>query len=86
MLNGKGDQYWMTKDFEDKRRKALEDRTKYDDDRLSDVDVSSQISLGGGRTDNSSYEIWQFPYPVDQGIRQRKKVDLREVDPRIGGK
>lgn len=85
ILTGKGDQYWMTQDYEDKRLKALVDRTKYDGETLHEVDVSSNASLGGGMTDDDTYIIKQFPFPTDQSIRRRKEVDLREVDPTIGG-
>jgi len=84
-LHGKGDQYWCTEDYEEKRRKALKDRSKYNDDRLEKVDLNDKPSLGGGKTDDDTYTIKQFPYPQDQSIRRRKKVDLREVDKRTGG-
>ena len=84
MLHGKGDQYWMTEDYEEDRRKALKDRTKYSDERLEDVDVLDDETLGDGKTNPDSYEIKQFPFPVNQSIRDRKELDLRQVDPRRG--
>jgi hypothetical protein len=83
MLTGKGDQYWMTKKYQDNRRKAMEDRTKYNDDKLEDLDVLEEIDLGGGETDYHTYQIKQFPFPIDQSIKTRKKVNLIDVDPRI---
>lgn len=84
MLHGKGDQYWMTLDYEAKRRKALEDRYKYDGERLEIVDVSSNSELGGGKTNPESFEVKQFPFPLKQSIRKKKTIDLRD-DPRTGG-
>ena len=85
-LNGLGNQYWMTLDYEETRVKALEDRSKYDTETLELVDVYDDVSLGGGETDDDSYKIKQFPYPVNSTIRRRKTIDLRDVDPSIGGK
>jgi len=84
MLHGKGDQFWMTQTYHDKRAKALEDRTKYSDELLDQLDVLDDQSLGGGRTNPDSYEIKQFPFPMDTSIKSKKKMDLREADPRIG--
>jgi len=85
MLYGKGSQYWMTSDYEDKRRKALVDRSKYSNTVLEDADVLNDIRLGGGTTDDDSYEIKQFPFPLDPSIKSRKTLDLRKEDPRTGG-
>jgi len=85
MLHGKGSQYWMTSEYQEKRRKALEDRSKYSDITLDDLDVLDDDRLGGGKTDNDSYEIKQFPYPLDSTIKSKKTIDIRKVDPRVGG-
>lgn len=85
MLHGKGSQYWMTSDYEEKRKKALEDRSKYGSDTLDDLDVLDDDRLGGGKTDADSYEIKQFPYPLNQSIKSRSDIDIRRVDPRVGG-
>jgi len=84
MLHGKGSQYWMTNTYEEKRQKALEDRTKYSDSVLSDLDVLTDTTLGGGKTDPDTYQIKQFPFPIDSSIKSKKAVDIRNVDPRIG--
>jgi hypothetical protein len=86
MLHGKGDQYWMTEEYEKDRRKALKDRSKYSDTQLDKVDLLDKPHLGGGRTDPDNWEVWQFPFPMDQSIRRRQKVDIRKVDPAIGDK
>lgn len=74
----------MTETLEEKRRKALKDRTKYDDDILEEVEILDRPELGGGRTNPDSYEIKQFPFPTDSSIRRKRKIDLRE-DPATGG-
>ena len=84
MLHGKGDQYWITESYEDDRRKALKNRNKYDDELLEEVDVYDDTTLGDGKTNPDSYEIEQFPFPVNQSVKSREKVDLRAVDPRRG--
>jgi len=87
ILNGKGDQFWLTETYEKKRHKALEDRSKFTDAQLElvDVDVDDK-SIGGGRTNDDTYEFNQFPFPVDTSIRKREKLDLRDVDPKMGGR
>jgi len=85
MQHGKGSQYWMTKSYEDDRQRGLEDRSKFTTAELEELDITSP-SQGGGKTNSDSYEIDQFPFPMDQSIRQRKTIDLREEDPSIGGK
>jgi len=85
MIHGKGDQYWITETYENKRRLALEDRLKYDDIILDSLDVLEDKSLGGGRTDPDTYTISQFPFPINTSIKDREKVDIRKVDKRIGG-
>ena len=84
MLAGKGDQYYLTESYESDRQKALKDRTKYSDTLLDEVDVLDDTTLGDGKTNEDSYEIKQFPFPVDGSVRGKKTVDLRKVDPRRG--
>jgi hypothetical protein len=84
MQHGKGNQYWMTKSYEIDRQHALEDRSKYTDKELIEVDIT-EIDQGGGRTNHKSFEEYQFPFPMDQNIKQREKIDIRDVDPTIGG-
>ena len=86
MLHGKGGQFWITKTYEDDRLKALEDRSKYTDTQLDLVDVLDDVALGGGRTDDDTYEFKQFPYPTQPQIRRKKTVDVRDVDPAVGGR
>ena len=85
MLTGTGSQAWMTAKYQEKREKALKDRTKYSDERLEEVDILDKPAHGGGRTNDDIYEIDQFPFPLDQSIRSRKKIDIRKEDPRVGG-
>jgi len=85
MLHGKGSQFWMTESYEDKRQRVLEDRTLYDDETLDALDVLDDPTLGGGVHDPDTYEIKQFPFPMDASIKSREKIDIRKADPRIGG-
>ena len=85
MLHGKGDQLWMTNDYEDERKKALEDRTKYTDTELAELEATG-IACGGGATNDDTYIVEQSPYPTNTSIRQKKDIDIRDVDPSIGGK
>ena len=84
MLNGKGNQYWMTKQYEEDRVKALEDRTKFDSDDLSILDIEDM--QGRGDTNDDSFEFTQFPFPMDGAIKTKSKLDIRDVDPTIGGR
>ena len=86
MLCGKGDQFWMTKKYNDRRAKALENRSSYSTTRLDETDTLTDTSLGGGTTNNDTYEFKQFPFPMDASIKSRKTLDIRDVDKRIGGK
>ena len=83
LLHGKGDQYFLTKEYQEKREKALRDRTKYVDATLDDLDLLDDTTLGGGKTDNSNYMIKQFPFPLDSSIKSKKTLDIRIADPRI---
>jgi len=82
MLTGKGDQYWMTKKYESKRQRALEDRTRYDSAELENLDIESY--QGTGETDDDNFTVDTYPFPIDKSIRGTREVDLRKVDPRIG--
>ena len=77
MLHGKGEQYWLTKTYEEKRNRALEWRFRYDEDTLDDLDISG--SQGGGATYDKSFIIKQNPFPTTG----KKDVDIRTI-PRIG--
>ena len=85
VLSGKGSQFWITKSYQEDRVKALEDRSKYTDTQLDLVDVLDDEALGGGRTDNSSYEFKQFPYPTNPQVRKKKTVSILD-DPAVGGR
>ena len=89
MLHGKGtgnysstDQSFLTQKYHKKRKRGLKDKSKLSADEILYYEISG--AQGGGETDNKTYEIKQFPFPVDQSIRRRKKIDIRKVDPRIG--
>jgi len=85
MIHGSGDQYWLLEEFESKRRRRLVDRSNFDSEDLDEFGLLDNIYLGGGRTDESTYKVSQFPFPVHKSIRSRKSIDIREVDKRIGG-
>ncbi|RKY26042.1 MAG: hypothetical protein DRP62_00080 [Planctomycetota bacterium] len=78
MLTGKGSEAWMKKSYEEKRRKALKDRRKFDEEELEYLEIS--FPKGGGRTKPSTYKIKQFPFPTSG---RRKVIDIRTL-PWIG--
>jgi len=82
-LNGKGNQQFLKKSYEADRQKALLDRTRFTDEELENLEITGM--QGTGRTDYRKYQVWQWPYPTDNSIRRKKKIDLRER-PQIGGK
>ena len=82
MLHGRGDQKFLTKSYEEDRQKALEDRTRYTDDELTELDITAD--QGRGKTDYKKYQMLQW-IPLDPKIRKRKRIDLRDR-PQIGGK
>ena len=82
MLTGKGTQAFLTKDYEDNRRKGLLDKTKLTAAERTTYEISG--ADGGGRTDPDTYEIKQFPFPTDTSIRPRKTIDVRKVMPELG--
>ena len=79
VLSGKGSMAFLTQEFEEDRQRALEDRTRFTDAELDTLGITA--TQGGGETDEDSFEIKTFPYPLDKA---REKIDIREVDPRIG--
>ena len=83
MLHGKGPQYWMTKKYERLRRNALEDRTRYTDSELTELEIDEFD--GRGKTDVDTYTVKQDPFPVDASIRSKKNIDIRRAHPEIGG-
>lgn len=82
VLNGKGSQKFLTNDYEDDRQKALENRDRYDEDELTELEITS--SQGRGKTDYRNYQLKQWLYPIENKIRKKKKIDLRDR-PQIGG-
>lgn len=83
MQHGHGKQSFLTKSYQRDRRRALEDRTRFTHKELMDLEVT-ESGQGAGATDSDKYKIWQHPYPIDQSVRQRKKVDIRIAHPNIG--
>lgn len=81
-LDGRGDQQILTKKYLKNRQKALKDRTKFDDDELTELEITPL--QGQGMTNEDSFIVEQNPYPMDPTIRKKKKVDIRTVDPTIG--
>jgi hypothetical protein len=82
VLDGLGDQQFLTKKYNDDRNKALYDRTKFTNAELTNLELNSL--QGDGKRDPDSYTIEQFPYPMDPSIRRKKDIDIRVVDPSIG--
>jgi hypothetical protein len=82
MQTGKGRTRFISNKYESKRRRGMLDSDNIDSNKLAWYGISG--NLGGGRTDPDTYEVWQYPFPVDQSIRQKKKVDVRKVRPEIG--
>ena len=85
MLSGFGNQALIKESYEDDRRKALKNRSKFTSTELEVLDLDDDVSLGGGMTDEKSYLIDQYPYPQDTAIRSRLKMDLRIRNPKVGG-
>ena len=89
MLHGKGagnytagSQSFLTKKFEEKRQKGLEDRTLLTAQEILKYEISG--SQGRGRTNDDTYQFDQFPFPMDPSIRKKQKVDARVVFPQGG--
>lgn len=83
MLHGYGKrQRFLTKTYQEKRNRALEDRTRYTQNELEELEIT-EPGQGAGRTNDKTYQIWQSPYPIDNSIRPRKKIDIRTL-PEIG--
>jgi len=83
MLDGNSSgQKFLRKSFENDRRKALKDRSKYTDSQLEYWGV--YFPQGGGATNPDTWTIWQFPYPQDQSIRSKKKIDIRKYVNKLG--
>jgi len=78
MLSGKGSQAWMTKTFEERRRKALKNRYPFSDEELIDLEI--EFGEGGGRTNPNTFKIRQFPFPTKG---KRDVIDIRDL-PWIG--
>ena len=83
MLHGYGKQKFLRKSYSEDRQRALEDRTRYTEAELEDLEVT-ESGEGSGRTNSDTYTIYQFPYPIDSSIRSKKQIDLRSR-PEIGG-
>jgi len=82
MLHGKGNQDWYTKTYEKKRRKALRWRYDFTGPELTELDILP--NQGTGKTKDEFWQRWQSPFPMNQAVRRKKKIDIRKVDPRIG--
>ncbi len=82
VLDGKGDQQFLTESYAKDRRKALKDRTKFKAADLENLGITEL--QGQGMTNADSYTVEQYPYPMDPTIRKKKDVDIRKVDPTIG--
>jgi hypothetical protein len=81
MLHGRGDQKFLTKEYEKYRQRALEDRTRFTDEELDYLEITP--GQGGGATNYRKFQVWQWPFPTNPKIRQKQKVDLRDR-PQLG--
>lgn len=63
----------MTQDYEEKRNRALKDRTKYSDDYLEKTDVS--FPDGGKSNDPDKFIVKVYRF----GDTSRVEVDIREI-------
>lgn len=89
ILHGKGvgsdgaqDQGFLTESYHKKRCKGLKDKDKLSADEKIKYGIVG--SDGGGRTDEGTYQIEQFPFPIDQTIRRAETLDIRKVKPELG--
>jgi len=89
MLHGKGtgnytknSQLFLTKKYEDNRKKGLRDAERYASSELAYYEISG--AEGGGMTNEKYFEIKQFPFPVDTTIRKKQTIDVRRVRPELG--
>ena len=57
----------------------MENRTKFTDAELALLEIKE--GQGGGRTDEKTYQIKQFPFPIDDA---KEIVDIR-IRPKILG-
>jgi len=90
MLHGKGagnyragSQSFLTEKYEEKRQRGMENYLNLTSAERLKYEISG--SQGRGRTNDDTYQFDQFPFPTDQSIRKRQKIDMRLVDPTIGG-
>jgi hypothetical protein len=83
MLHGKGNQFFLTEKYEEKRQKGLEDRTRLTSTEITIYGISG--TQGTGKTKDETYQIDQTPFPIDNSIRKKLTVDIRIVDPTAGG-
>jgi len=83
MLHGRGEQYWMTKTYEDDRLKALDDRTLFTDEDLDELDIED--TQGVGKYDVDTWTVKQNPFPINTSVRKKIKIDVRKSRPQVGG-
>ena len=74
MITGRGSQYWQTKKYQERRCKALLDRTGFTDEELEELDIKP--TDGTGRTDPKIYYV--NVRDATTGTMKAKKVDLRK--------
>jgi len=82
MLHGKGAQNFLSKATEEDIQSAMRDRKGYTENELLALGITE--SQGMGMTNEKTYQIKQFPFPVDSSIKTKVKVDIRKVKPEIG--
>jgi len=61
------------------RNVALIDRNLVDPEWWDDLEISG--SQGGGRYNPKTYEVWQYPFPLDTSVREPQLLDIRKVKP-----
>jgi hypothetical protein len=76
VLHGKGNQAFLTKEYEKDRQRALEDRTRYSEEDLDYLEITP--GQGCGATNYRKFQVWQWPFPTNTSVRSRKKIDTRK--------
>ena len=76
-IHGCGEQYWMTKHYEDKRNLAFEKRSRYDDQTLDELDIS--FPDGGGETYYRTFDLWVYSFPIKGQKKKIREINVRSL-------
>ena len=77
MLHGKGKQRILSSLNEKYRRRFLSNRYNFPDEKAEELEITDESS-GGGNTGFWTFKTFTFPFPMNQRIRRKKYVDLRD--------